>query len=127
MRISDLSSDVCSSDLLGVVQPQLFVDAAGLRLDRTVVGEQDALRAAFDDGGRDRRPRDVGETLRGEDHRDVLLAQDLEPFPDPGRSDEPTAVLQSLMRTPYSVFCLKKHSLQNTTIVPSALHSLPTN
>src|SRR3546814_12966840 len=56
MRISDWSSDVCSSDL--------------------------ALRAAFDDGGRDAAAGDVGEALGGEHYRDILLAQRLQPFAD---------------------------------------------
>src|SRR3546814_5154170 len=33
-------------------------------------------------------------------------------FPDAGRSEEHTSELQSLMRTPYAVFCLKKHKPQ---------------
>src|SRR3546814_13486661 len=57
MRISDWSSDVCSSDL-------------------------DALRAAFDDGGRDAAAGDVGEALGGEHYRDILLAQRLQPSAD---------------------------------------------
>src|SRR3546814_9179017 len=53
-----------------------------MRLDRSVVGEQDPLRAAFDYGRRDRRARDVGEALGCEKHRDILLAQHLQPFAD---------------------------------------------
>src|SRR3546814_20710128 len=55
MRISDWSSDVCSSDL-------------------------DAGLAALDDSGRDGRPVDVGKRLGSEDDRRVLLAQRLQPL-----------------------------------------------
>src|SRR3546814_19542008 len=58
MRISDWSSDVCSSDL------------------------QDALRTAFDDGGRDAALADIGKTLGCEQHRHILLPERLQPFPD---------------------------------------------
>src|SRR3546814_6270141 len=38
-----------------------------------------------------------------------LLAQDVEIHSDGGRSEEHTSELQSLMRTSYAVFCLKKN------------------
>src|SRR3546814_3806420 len=50
----------------------------------SVVGEQDSLRAAFDDGGGNRTVGDIGEALRREYDRDILLAQHLEPFADTG-------------------------------------------
>src|SRR3546814_3039502 len=105
MRISDWSSDVCSSDL-------------------------DSLRAAFDDCRGNRAVGDIGKRLRCEHDRDVFLAQHLQPFTDARgkqriveehpcfiqneqgraavRSEEHTSELQSLMRTSYAVFCLKK-------------------
>src|SRR3546814_3126241 len=67
---------------LSVVEPEPLICCARLRLDRAVVGEEDALRAAFDDGGRDAAAGD--------------------------RSEEHTSELQSLMRISYAVFCLKK-------------------
>src|SRR3546814_8911510 len=91
---------------LSVVEPEPLICCARLRLDRAVVGEEDALRAAFDDGGRDAAAGDVGEALGGEHYRDILLAQRLQPFAD--RSEEHTSELQSLMRISYAVFCLKK-------------------
>src|SRR3546814_7038686 len=94
MRISDWSSDVCSSD----------------------------LGALFDRRGRDgqpgylaRRARLLAEVLhrRGQlrsgrqQHADLLRAR-----PDEvsalHRSEEHTSELQSLMRISYAVFCLKK-------------------
>ena len=60
---------------LALVEPEPLIGRARLRLDRAVVGKEDALRAAFDD----RRARcccgDVGERLGREDDRDILLAQ----------------------------------------------------
>src|SRR3546814_1661105 len=52
----------------------------------------------------------------------------------PGRSEEHTSELQSLMRTSYAVFCLKKKSLQSTTTTDKkqfmnqyTIHHLSTN
>src|SRR3546814_1287090 len=91
---------------LSVVEPEPLICCARLRLDRAVVGEEDALRAAFDDGGRDAAAGDVGEALGGEHYSDILLAQRLQPFADArgGRSEEHTSELQSLMRSSYAVF-----------------------
>ncbi len=54
--------------------------SGNLRLGRLRVRQEDAARAAFDDRGRDARILDVGQALRGEDDRHVLLAQRLEPL-----------------------------------------------
>jgi hypothetical protein len=66
-------------DLAGV-EPEPLVDGRDLRLDRALVRQEDARRAALDDGGRDVRALDVGEALGGEDDAGVLLAQRLQPF-----------------------------------------------
>src|SRR3546814_3042113 len=110
---------------LPVVQPEPFVCLPTLRFDRPVVGQQYALRAAFDDRGRDAAFRDVGEALGREQHRDILLAERLEPFADAGgeqriveqapRSEEHTSELQSLMRISYAVFCLQKKKTNTNT------------
>src|SRR3546814_9527494 len=98
-----------------------------------MVGQQYGLRTAFDDRGCNDAIGDIGERLGREYHRDVLLAQRLQPFADargeqrvveedpgfvedqqrrpsvePLRSEEHTSELQSLMRISYAVFCLKK-------------------
>src|SRR3546814_2596655 len=104
MRISDWSSDVCSSDLLVVAgfEPRklrfafgvedrgvalfLLIIAAGDELD--VVAKLDFMVELYGEFLVD----DVG---RGED-----LFED--------RSEEHTSELQSLMRISYAVFCLKK-------------------
>src|SRR3546814_1484171 len=67
---------------LAVVEPESRIDVAALRLHRTIVRQEDALRTAFDDGRRDRRPGDIGEALSREQHGYILLAQHLQPFPD---------------------------------------------
>src|SRR3546814_6399919 len=49
----------------------------------------------------------VAAALRRRRHRPVLLL-------DAGRSEEHTSELQSLMRTSYAVFCLKKNRNEHT-------------
>src|SRR3546814_10435909 len=127
MRISDWSSDVCSSDLAGP-HPVLV---AHHRVDLAVVGDQ-AVRVR-------ERPRREGvggearvhegkarlDPLVGEVCEEVAhLVADEHALVDEGarrearevhgvalRSDEHTSELQSLMRITYAVFCLniKKH------------------
>ena len=67
---------------LARVEAEALVDAACLRLQRAVVGQEDAGRAALDQRRRDGRALDVGQRLGGEHHGDVLLAQRLEPLAD---------------------------------------------
>src|SRR3546814_13864957 len=74
----------CDQLDLPFVESEALIGRARLRLDRPVVGEQDSLRAAFDDGGGNRTVGDIGEALRREYDRDLLLAQNLDPFADTG-------------------------------------------
>src|SRR3546814_2755079 len=69
------------------VEPEPGISGLRLRLDRAVVRQQYALRTALDDRGSNRALGDVGQALRCEDDRDILL-----------RSEEHTSELQSLMR-----------------------------
>src|SRR3546814_6583175 len=112
MRISDWSSDVCSSDLLG---RQARVERAGF--DRLCFG------VAGSDGGRQRFGPEIGVlpilelclalVEVGGDFGDAVAI-----LVDPClgrrgggfllRSEEHTSELQSLMRISYAVFCLKK-------------------
>src|SRR3546814_1553653 len=114
MRISDWSSDVCSSDLVALARVGEVVGG----------GDRAAQRHHL---ARVRAPRDVGEDLRGVDH-DLLvegrvgIGDEALPLLDGGipvsslgsvgttlqRSEEHTSELQSLMRISYAVFCLKK-------------------
>src|SRR3546814_3278302 len=91
MRISDWSSDVCSSDLPG---------AAG-RWPAVAPPQSPRLPHVIEQLGRKRD--DAYSWMKfipasGERNRTNL----------PPRSEEHTSALQSLMRTSYAVFCLKK-------------------
>src|SRR3546814_10863892 len=94
MRISDWSSDVCSSDLLDcVAAPRLAMTEAALQAEiRPGVPNE---RAPFH-----RTPGSRSGTC----HRNQQGARNLAR----GRSEEHTSELQSLMRISYAVFCLKK-------------------
>src|SRR3546814_9222144 len=129
MRISDWSSDVCSSDLVGVgfvavdQLPAAGLDAAGQR------------RLAVEAVAQERRPVAFHHALERGDHvvegvgvlrpplpvvaaeeRMREIVQRLLPATELAnarvgfqpRSEEHTSELQSLMRISYAVFCLKK-------------------
>src|SRR3546814_8112215 len=108
MRISDWSSDVCSSDLarLGVAGTQPFHHAphpAGAFATRGALAATLVLvemRDATD------RADDVGRLVH-HDHRRGAETR-AERFQPVERSEEQTSELQSLMRISYAVFCLKK-------------------
>src|SRR3546814_2910631 len=108
MRISDWSSDVCSSDLLGRQQHVLdareavgrqFLDALHHLLGSVLPVGQHDLRSGRPAlglvGGESLWRRAVGENLAGQH----------------ARSEEHTSELQSLMRISYAVFCLKKKKI----------------
>src|SRR3546814_10527743 len=103
MRISDWSSDVCSSDL-----PQFH--AAASRRTLPVADGSYMCRATPDnrlqDPGRARRAR---RRVRLDRVRGVPEIREAGRSPNPRvRSEEHTSELQSLMRRSYAVFCLKK-------------------
>src|SRR3546814_8705209 len=113
MRISDWSSDVCSSDLEaarggdeGVGELlAVFLGAGGDLLGVAEVAAEDDLDRPLGahDGDLRRRPGVVhvaAQVLGG--HHVVGAAVGL------ARSEEHTSELQSLMRTSYAVFCLKQ-------------------
>src|SRR3546814_6972221 len=102
MRISDWSSDVCSSDLAAVHLARHLGAAVGnLHLRRKgalAPAEQRRKHLA-------RLVRIIVDRLLAEDHHARLLfLGDLRQQ----RSEEHTSELQSLMRISYAVFCLKK-------------------
>src|SRR3546814_4546877 len=145
MRISDWSSDVCSSDLLAAdaghhqaavkdVEDANRAFVAGGAVQQASLGRiEPDIRPNGARCPRFRRPR------RADKHRSLALgkADRHDPFPWPqhtfrgggigrvgqyglaahgaGRSEEHTSELQSLMRISYAVFCLKK----NTRLVGS--------
>src|SRR3546814_5342373 len=113
MRISDWSSDVCSSDLAvdQVVHNDGIIVAVVAR--RTGRGVVVVLVLALRDG------RGCGDCQRKRGDRehdfldhDVFLSI-MGTARDAGRSEEHTSELQSLMRISYAVFCLKKKTLNN--------------
>src|SRR3546814_6150621 len=108
MRISDWSSDVCSSDLDDDGNPEEQhrrqfgrqreeVSDAAYASDNVTQGDgNSSAHYLFDDR------RVCGEA--GGDFRWPVF------FKESGRSEEHTSELQSLMRISYAVFCLKKNN-----------------
>src|SRR3546814_5521262 len=117
MRISDWSSDVCSSDhvrghCVDGDRPQ-WRQAGLLENDRRFALAE--MRPIGDDMWRHQPcgaglgaqllKQFPGRAVRGE-ARIALIGND--GFPNETRSEEHTSELQSLMRISYAVFCLKK-------------------
>src|SRR3546814_9711683 len=104
MRISDWSSDVCSSDLRARLPPRLVlvVDDVARRLVEPFPVRGPA--GVDERGGRHREQVEQPERFGETDQRGVL-----------DRSEEHTSELQSLMRISYAVFCLKKKNKKQTT------------
>src|SRR3546814_5707895 len=118
MRISDWSSDVCSSDLQGV-RPRIAPDAG---VDQPDIPARLTHRQRMD-----RKPVQVGEVKQLDQPHRVFGKEivagccKLSPVQHEAvellgraadrrqaRSEEHTSELQSLMRISYAVFCLKK-------------------
>src|SRR3546814_7231553 len=111
MRISDWSSDVCSSDL-----------------EQILLGNKDARATVIEDiGDLGRREMPVyrhgiSADMLGAEHRldkgDSIGEKDRDAAAGANarrgeqRSEEHTSELQSLMRNSYAVFCLKKKNTQ---------------
>src|SRR3546814_7095660 len=110
MRISDWSSDVCSSDL-SVGTGRMARDAGDFR---RFMASPEADGAVLATAAALRQVRKMGEG----DSTDLLIvglaATD---YVGHGtRSEEHTSELQSLMRISYAVFCLKKKKKDTTKI-----------
>src|SRR3546814_2273257 len=124
MRISDWSSDVCSSDLRGkaagadrhhapeILRPRALDLGRGAELVEEVpetvdVGEArqvaECHRLVGEQRARHQRQRGILGTRNGE--------AALEAIAPANRSEEHTSELQSLMRNSYAGFCLKKKKL----------------
>src|SRR3546814_3056621 len=102
MRISDWSSGVCSSDLRCRGRPARAGDARILERGMAGVAQGAAPRhRALDD----------------------IHGHQLAPW----RSEEHTSELQSLMRTSYAVFCLKKKTQPTLTPLHRTLRLSPTH
>src|SRR3546814_9489027 len=112
MRISDWSSNVCSSDLLSI-RAKVVVNAAG-PWGPALLGDA-APKVKLVKGTHLVLP-----AIAGCNEAFLLTARDGRVFfvipwygrTLVGRSEEHTSELQSLMRISYAVFCLKKKNLQ---------------
>src|SRR3546814_2439030 len=120
MRISDWSSDVCSSDLV-VIKLECATEQ---RLELHTVRHGGIGREAFD--AREHKGGFRGEVVAresvqrglhgGQIGKGLGLGHPLRRVrPRRRRSEEHTSELQSLMRISYAVFCLKKKKQHNTT------------
>src|SRR3546814_3339601 len=106
MRISDWSSDVCSSDL--IAPPQQGALVAAQIFDRNRF-EQILPRRRHVEAAQNVHQRGFTRTRRPH-HRDEITGVDVQ---IDARSEEHTSELQSLMRISYAVFCLKKKKTNN--------------
>src|SRR3546814_5539411 len=109
MRISDWSSDVCSSDL------QRLARRTGLAGHRHALGQLAAARAGVTGILAVAAHADTGERRCHVGFAEAQVRGGL--FDAAGtlvevRSEEHTSELQSLMRISYAVFCLKKKKTQ---------------
>src|SRR3546814_5787188 len=103
MRISDWSSDVCSSDLLAVRMMDNAIDASRFPLKQQAQEAQAKRRIGLGVTG-------LADALimcraRYGSSQSVAL---VESWMKAIRPEEHTSELQSLMRISYAVFCLKK-------------------
>src|SRR3546814_1563733 len=105
MRISDWSSDVCSSDLWRQV---LDVHLTGSFLFLQAVGREMIARAKAGDA----RPGSIV-NISSDAGVQGTMGQINYGTAKSGRSEEHTSELQSLMRISYAVFCLKKKKTKN--------------
>src|SRR3546814_4941530 len=112
MRISDWSSDVCSSDL----HIKKLISDTQIRIKRGIGDLHDQKR----DLARHRaKERELRESIR---HLKMEMPRLAAFYANTGRyllgtprSEEHTSELQSLMRISYAVFCLKKQKINTKT------------
>src|SRR3546814_6272335 len=109
MRISDWSSDVCSSDLR---PDRIVVHGDTLTtMVATLAAYFRKIPVAHVEAGL--RSGDIHHPWPEEVNRMVVACiADLNFAPTKARSEEHTSELQSLMRISYAVFCLKKKTNQ---------------
>src|SRR3546814_7868387 len=110
MRISDWSSDVCSSDLESLKGSQIGYAVSHV-LDLSAMAAP-AVESTLTDV--DRKSCIIGKTLCNFINC-VVHATHITLEPYESRSEEHTSELQSLMRISYAVFCLKKKNTQQNT------------
>src|SRR3546814_2403352 len=115
MLISDWSSDVCSSDLL-----------LGVPVDRIprALEESDFLGQVFLTRREMQNPKAPRYMRKYQptEADDIETSKHIIESALEHRSEEHTSELQSLMRTSYAVFCLKKKTnTHTTTLTPTQL------
>src|SRR3546814_6892777 len=116
MRISDWSSDVCSSDLsltdflilqhvnAFIINAKVIQNSDGAAGKATLRKQRRSLHEQHNVG----RFYNLSDTPLDIAHKHSNSAR-----PAKARSEEHTSELQSLMRISYAVFCLKKKKKQN--------------
>src|SRR3546814_6137959 len=102
MRISDWSSDVCSSDLIATAEAN-----ADLRYKQAIV----------EYSGTDIVYSNLFTGVHGNYLRASIEAAGFDPDHLPQRSEAHTSEPQSLMRISYAVFCLKKKKIYSETSI----------
>src|SRR3546814_6887048 len=116
MRISDWSSDVCSSDLLDAVLEDVAdkVEILLHSIGSSMVGVQVESAQTMPSSGVSTSPRDTT-TAAARSPVTFSVVRHMSrkrstpsTSPMPSRSEEHTSELQSLMRNSYAVFCLKQ-------------------
>src|SRR3546814_3778672 len=112
MRISDWSSDVCSSDL----RSQAACTAAQASSPLSWLPDHRRARCPpyLYHGHCGHSPPRSHQWIRN----DLKAAQ----YSEVGRSEEHTSELQSLMRISYAVFCLKQKTTEDTYIKRHSTH-----
>src|SRR3546814_10791686 len=113
MRISDWSSDVCSSDLVTVIvdgwhgdtSRMFIVGDAPIKARRLVEVTYECMMLGIEQAKPGNTMGDIGYAIQrhAEKFRYGVVRD---------RSEAHTSELQSLMRISYAVFCLKKKTLQ---------------
>src|SRR3546814_3884879 len=104
MRISDGSSDVCSSDLQ---RPDQDPGRGAARIALSDAGRVRRMRVVREGRSKASQPRHAGSRSRTQS---IALGTDCTTWSrnSSSKSEEHTSELQSLMRTTYAVLCMKK-------------------
>src|SRR3546814_7493914 len=115
MRISDWSSDVCSSDLLDLRARAQILDRRDAFRDLIVAEDQRIARAERVGLGEALLHIALERHVGGDAGAAQIGEHALRTLGRRVRSEEHTSELQSLMRISYAVFCLKKKKLTYET------------
>src|SRR3546814_3109792 len=120
MRISDWSSDVCSSDLpVFFLNPENGVSYPVVaQIPEHRIDSMSALCTLPVASGSDGDPQTLGglATIKRGTTASVISKYNIQ------RSEEHTSELQSLMRISYAVFCLKKKNTQQNVLITHQSH-----